>query len=85
MVHYRIHNSPPPDPILSLINSRPRETFRSFQSVVSLWPNLQTGGPPLVGCSRLLQYIRNYAPYLQAVPPIRNLRTRHVVVTGTHG
>jgi hypothetical protein len=46
-------------------------------------PNLQAGGPSFVGCPRLLiQYIRSYPPYLEAVSSIRNLRTRHAVVTG---
>ena len=32
--------------------------------VVSTSPNPQAGGPPLVGCLRLLiQFIRNYPPY----------------------
>ena len=32
--------------------------------VVSTSPNPQSGGPPLVGCPRLLiQYIRSYPPY----------------------
>jgi len=32
--------------------------------VVRTSPNPQAGGPPLVGCSRLLiQYIRSYQPY----------------------
>jgi hypothetical protein len=45
-------------------------------------PNPQAGGPPLVGCPRLLiQYIRSYPPYLEGDPSIRNLRTRHAVVT----
>jgi hypothetical protein len=45
-------------------------------------PNTQAGGPPLVGCSRLrVQYIRSNPPYLEAISPIRNLRTRHAVVT----
>jgi hypothetical protein len=49
--------------------------------VVSTPPNLQAGGPPPVGCPRLLiQYIRSYPPYLEAVSSIRNPRTRHVVV-----
>ncbi|KAJ4452211.1 hypothetical protein ANN_03729 [Periplaneta americana] len=48
-------------------------------------PNPQAGGPPLIGCPRLLiQYIRSYPPYLEAVSSIRNLRTRHAVVIGTH-
>jgi hypothetical protein len=46
---------------------------------VSPMPNPQAGGPSLVGCPRLLiQYICSYPPYLEA---IRNLRTRHAVVT----
>jgi hypothetical protein len=37
---------------------------------------------PVVGSLRLLiQYIRNYSPYLQAVFSIRNLRVRHAAVT----
>jgi hypothetical protein len=45
-------------------------------------PTPQAGGPPFVGRPRLLiQYIRSYPPYLEAVPSIRNLRTRHAVVT----
>ena len=44
--------------------------------LVSISPNPQAGGPLLVGCPRMLiQYIRSY---------IRNLRTRHAVVTRTH-
>jgi hypothetical protein len=32
--------------------------------------HIKAGEPPLVGCPRLLiQYIRSYPPYLQAVPP----------------
>jgi hypothetical protein len=50
--------------------------------VVSPPPNLQAGGPPLVGCPRLLiQYIHSYPPYLEAFSSIRNLRTCHAVVT----
>jgi hypothetical protein len=52
-------------------------------------------GPPFVGCPRLLiQYIRSYLPYLQAVPPSaswgRAMPTYHgdrdplITVTGTH-
>ena len=38
--------------------------------VVSTSPNSQAGGPPLVGCPRLLlQHIRSYPPYLEAVSP----------------
>jgi hypothetical protein len=50
--------------------------------VFSLPPNPQDGGPPPVACPRLLiQYIRNYPPYLETVSSIRNLRTHHTVVT----
>jgi hypothetical protein len=42
----------------------------------------QAGVTPLVGCPRLLiQYIRSYPPYMEAVSFIHNLRTRHAVVT----
>jgi len=45
---------------------------------------LQAGVVPLVGAPRLLiQYIRSYPPYLEAVSSFRNPRTRHAVVT-TH-
>jgi hypothetical protein len=37
---------------------------------------------PFVGCPRLLiQYIRSYPPCLEAVSSVRNLRTRHAMVT----
>jgi hypothetical protein len=40
------------------------------RGVSSTSPNPQAGGPPLVGCPRLLiQNIRSYPPYLEAVPP----------------
>jgi hypothetical protein len=46
-------------------------------------PNPRTGGPPPVGCPRLLiHYIRSYPPSLKAVFSIRNLRTRLALVTG---
>jgi hypothetical protein len=62
--------------------------FRNKLGVLRWWvvippPNPQAGGPPPVGSPRLLiQYIRRYPPYLEAVSSIRNLRTRHAVVTG---
>jgi hypothetical protein len=44
--------------------------------------NTQAGEPPLVACPRLLiQYIRSCPPKLEGVSSIRNLRTRHAVVT----
>ena len=37
--------------------------------VVSTSPNSQAGGPPLVGCPRLLiQFIRSYPPYRRPHP-----------------
>ena len=52
--------------------------------VVSTSPNPQAGGPPLVGCPRLLiQFIRSYL-HIGGRSSIRNLKTRHAVVTGTH-
>jgi hypothetical protein len=45
-------------------------------------PNPQAGGPPLVGCPRLLiKHIHSYPPYPEAIPSIRNLRMRHALVT----
>jgi hypothetical protein len=49
---------------------------------VSSPPNHQAGESPPVGCPLLLiQYIRSYPPYLEAVSSTRNLRKRHAVVT----
>ena len=40
------------------------------RGVVSTSPNPQAGGPPLVGCPRLLiQFIHSYPSILEAVPP----------------
>jgi hypothetical protein len=40
------------------------------RGVVSTSPNSQAGGPPLVGCPRMLiQNIRSYPPYLEVVSP----------------
>jgi hypothetical protein len=40
-----------------------KDSFSQW-GVVSPSPNLQVGGPPLVGCSRLpIQYIRSHLPY----------------------
>jgi hypothetical protein len=57
---------------------------RLFFMARSCWPQAlpPAGGPTLVGCPRLLiQYIRCYLPYLEAVSSVRGLRKRHVVVT----
>jgi hypothetical protein len=59
-------------------NSTPFVIFRSkliFQGdeLLDPRPTPQTGGPPLVGCPRLLiQYNRSYPPYLEAASSIRN-------------
>ena len=46
--------------------------------------NPQAGGPPLVGCPRLLiEYIRS-SLHLVGRSSIRNLRTHHAVLTGPH-
>jgi hypothetical protein len=53
--------------------------------VVGPSPHAQAGGPHLFRCPRLLlQYTRSCRPYLVDVFSIRNLRTRHTVVTKTH-
>jgi hypothetical protein len=50
--------------------------------MISPTPNPKAGGPPLVGCPRLLiQYIRSYLSYLEAFSSILTLGTRHAVVT----
>jgi hypothetical protein len=41
-----------------------------WRGVVSTSPNPQAGGPPLVGCLRLLiQFIHSYPSILEAIPP----------------
>jgi hypothetical protein len=59
-----------------------RNKFVFSVRIVSPTSNPQARGPPLVDCQLLLiQYILGYHPYLKGVSPIRNLRTRHAVVT----
>jgi hypothetical protein len=58
----------PPDCFVSRGSNAPCEYFLTWGfwrgGVVSSSPNPQAGGPPLVGCPRLLiQYIRSYPPY----------------------
>jgi hypothetical protein len=60
-----------------LIFSECSRTCETFCKIVRFYgeellapPNTHVGGPPIVGCPRLLlQYVRSYPPYLQAVPP----------------
>ena len=69
-----------PFPLLVLHQriNRSSKLCEMFCNIVQFWrwgvfsttANPQAGGPPLIGCLRLLiQYIRSYPPYLEAVPP----------------
>jgi len=72
-----LETPPPGDPsggvVYLLIVLSPEQASRMWMflnvsvlqgGVVSTSPNPQAGGPPLVGCSRLLiQFIRSYPPY----------------------
>jgi hypothetical protein len=59
----RSYQSISPGPRLCLRIFRNKDTFSQW-GVVSPSPKPQAGGPPLVGCPRLLiQYIRSYPPY----------------------
>jgi hypothetical protein len=70
-VHYRVYKCQPPAPILREYQSRSeafcmnisyQDTF--LRRVVSTLPKPQAGGPPFVGCLRLIiQYIRSSPPY----------------------
>ena len=70
-VHYRIHNSLTPVPILRASSRACKHRTFSLWGVVSTsTKNTQTGGPPIVSRPLLfIQYIRSYPPYLEAVPP----------------
>jgi hypothetical protein len=58
------------------------QNYFLWRGVVSLTSNSQAGGPPLPRCSRLLiQYIRSYPPYLEAISSIHNLRTCSAMLT----
>jgi len=76
-VHYRIHMCLLPVPILrsyQSINTGPRLSVRTFRNVMRFYP--PAGGPPLVGCPRLLiQYIRAATRHIRSRSSIRNLRT----------
>jgi hypothetical protein len=55
------------------------------QSEALLAPHTnQLGHPPIGGCLQLIvQYIRSYAPYLEAVFSIRSLWTCHAMMVWT--
>ena len=63
--HTKFRICPVPTPLCMI-----RNVFRFLRwGIVTASPNSQVRGPPLV-CPRLLiQYIRSYPPYLEAVPP----------------
>jgi hypothetical protein len=62
----RSYKSISPGPKVCLWIFSNKDSFLQW-GVVSLSPNTQAGGPPLVGCLRLLiQYIRSYLPYWRA-------------------
>jgi hypothetical protein len=44
----------------------------------------QAGGPPLVSCSQLIEYIHSYLPIWRLSPPIPNLIFCHTVLTKSH-
>jgi hypothetical protein len=71
---------PSPRPCVTFCN----KLFFLWQGVVSPMPNPRKRTTTFQ-CPRLLiQYIRSYPPYLEAVSSIHNLKTRHAVVTRTH-
>jgi hypothetical protein len=73
----------PIDPYFPVLRSYQRispgprhfKTFRNNRKIFTVrgcgpTPNPKAGGPPLVGCQRLLiQYIRSYPPYPEDLPP----------------
>jgi hypothetical protein len=68
-------------------STRPCKTLRNNMlfhgtELLAPYPTPKAGGPPLVGCLRLLiHYIRSYPPYIEAIYSIRNLRTCNAMVT----
>ena len=54
------------------------------RGVVSTSPKPQAGGPPIVGCPDCLVNTLAATLHIGGRSSIRNLRTRHYLVTGTH-
>jgi hypothetical protein len=87
-VQYCVHKSPPLFPVLKESVQR-RGPLWHFAKHIFLRPgfvsptlNLHAGGPPVVGCPRLLvQCIRSYSPFLEAFSSVRYLRMYHSVMT----
>jgi hypothetical protein len=85
-VHYRNHKchlSLSSIQVRGLLFVWKHDTFLRW-GVVSTSPNPQYGGLPLLGCPRLLINIFAATLHIGGSSSIRNLRTRHAVVTGTY-
>jgi hypothetical protein len=52
-----------------------------YDELLAPSPTTPAGGPPIVGCTRLLiQYIHSYSWYLVAISTIHSLRMHHAMV-----
>jgi hypothetical protein len=84
-----VHTIPSLKSIIQIISPCPRllVSFRNKiifygEELLAPTPNPHAVGPLIVGRPRLLiEYIRSYPPYLEAVSSIRIMRTRHALVT----
>jgi hypothetical protein len=76
-VHYHVHRSPA-SPRSCVIF--PKILLFDVEELLSP-AQLPSGGPPLVDCTQLIiQNIRSYPPYLEAVFSTPNLSTRHAIL-----
>jgi hypothetical protein len=85
--HRCVHKRPSLLPVYinHLCNISWHAVFFLRWGVFSPHANPQPGGPLLVGSPLLhIQYIHSYSVCLEAVSTIRNLRTRHSMLAGTH-